>query len=294
LILSANTAQALSFDPLLNYDDASFNAQKTSSSTTVAGTGPLFEEKWVAEARSGDRNGTTTSQAEVSINQWFSNPSGSVVQTPANRNLGGSPQVNWINGIAAPFIVDYKQNLNGGTLEFKVLGTSTITPFGLTPSTDATTTFTNLSNNSTANGSPSQPTNRPRGAGLPIDSLWIRLASPNASTNITLSALTVTDSLTTLAYAPLFQSGTTGPSSTVSYLALSGITGDFTLKGNLTWNFSSVAGSTGQIPGGNSTGLTVKGFTTGYASVPVPGPLPIMGALAAFGWSRKLRKRIIH
>ena len=83
LVASGSPAQALSFNLLLNYDDASFNAQKTSSSTTVAGTGPLFEEKWVAEARSGDQNGRTTTQSEVSINQWFSNPSGSVVQPPA-------------------------------------------------------------------------------------------------------------------------------------------------------------------------------------------------------------------
>ena len=38
-------------------------------------------------------------------------------------------------------------------------------------------------------------------------------------------------------------------------------------------------------------------FTSDHPSVtvfvqPVPGPLPILGAAAAFGWSRKLRKRL--
>jgi hypothetical protein len=33
-------------------------------------------------------------------------------------------------------------------------------------------------------------------------------------------------------------------------------------------------------------------LTYAIASAPVPGPLPLFGAAAAFGWSRRLRKRI--
>lgn len=31
-----------------------------------------------------------------------------------------------------------------------------------------------------------------------------------------------------------------------------------------------------------------------YSEVPVPGPLPLLGSIAAFGWSRKLRARILQ
>lgn len=33
-------------------------------------------------------------------------------------------------------------------------------------------------------------------------------------------------------------------------------------------------------------------FTYAIATAPVPGPLPLFGAAAAFGWSRQLRKRL--
>jgi hypothetical protein len=36
--------------------------------------------------------------------------------------------------------------------------------------------------------------------------------------------------------------------------------------------------------------ITVSSIT--FKSIPAPGPLPILGAAAAFGWSRRLRKRI--
>jgi hypothetical protein len=38
-----------------------------------------------------------------------------------------------------------------------------------------------------------------------------------------------------------------------------------------------------------NTGTTVK---VNFTSIPAPGPLPVLGAAAAFGFSRKLRKRI--
>jgi hypothetical protein len=45
----------------------------------------------------------------------------------------------------------------------------------------------------------------------------------------------------------------------------------------------------------NVTGGQIQNITTNYeadAIAPVPGPLPILGAGAAFGLSRKLRQRI--
>ena len=56
-------------------------------------------------------------------------------------------------------------------------------------------------------------------------------------------------------------------------------------------------------PAGNGLfyGTAVDGGDNGFGSIfefdpsgtaPVPGPLPLMGVTAAFGWSRKLRRRI--
>jgi uncharacterized repeat protein (TIGR03803 family) len=45
--------------------------------------------------------------------------------------------------------------------------------------------------------------------------------------------------------------------------------------------------------GGANGGGTIFAFDSGVrSSNPVPGPLPLMGAGAAFGWSRRLRRRI--
>ncbi|MBL8330571.1 MAG: hypothetical protein JNJ71_17165 [Rubrivivax sp.] len=56
------------------------------------------------------------------------------------------------------------------------------------------------------------------------------------------------------------------------------------------YTFSTAGGATGfNFALGQSTG----GLSTVILSVTqVPGPLPLLGALAAFGWSRKLRKKI--
>ena len=44
--------------------------------------------------------------------------------------------------------------------------------------------------------------------------------------------------------------------------------------------------------GGNNGGGAIFEFDPGADSVPTPAPLPLMGAGAAFGWSRKLRRRL--
>lgn len=49
----------------------------------------------------------------------------------------------------------------------------------------------------------------------------------------------------------------------------------------------------GTTPVGSVYGFgTIFEFDPGADSAPAPGPLPLMGAGAAFGWSRRLRRRI--
>jgi hypothetical protein len=65
-----------------------------------------------------------------------------------------------------------------------------------------------------------------------------------------------------------------------------------------TFNGTTLAGlgftTTGLIGTWSLTGTseTIKVFIGNPASAAVPGPLPLLGAGAAFGWSRRLRKRI--
>ncbi len=52
-------------------------------------------------------------------------------------------------------------------------------------------------------------------------------------------------------------------------------------------------GAIGTFPGGNfSSNLNFFDISDSATPVRIPGPLPLLGAAAAFGWSRKLRKRI--
>jgi hypothetical protein len=60
------------------------------------------------------------------------------------------------------------------------------------------------------------------------------------------------------------------------------------------WNWESV--DTGNLEPINDTNyngnITFSQLTPANSPDPVPGPLPLMGAAAAFGWTRKLRRRI--
>jgi hypothetical protein len=60
------------------------------------------------------------------------------------------------------------------------------------------------------------------------------------------------------------------------------------------WNWSSSnLGALEPINQTNYNGaITFSQLTPANAPDPVPGPLPLMGAAAAFGWTRKLRRRI--
>jgi uncharacterized repeat protein (TIGR03803 family) len=95
-----------------------------------------------------------------------------------------------------------------------------------------------------------------------------------------------------------------GSNGTGSIFKFDSATGSITLQGSFT-------GSNGAYPfaaltaAGNGIyyGTTSNGGSNGTGSIfkfdsgvrnsnPVPGPLPLLGATAAFGWSRKLRRRI--
>ena len=56
-------------------------------------------------------------------------------------------------------------------------------------------------------------------------------------------------------------------------------------SGQYSITYSRMAFDSVTVGGGNQGTVT-------YSATPVPAPLPILGAVAAFGWSRKLRRRI--
>jgi hypothetical protein len=65
------------------------------------------------------------------------------------------------------------------------------------------------------------------------------------------------------------------------------------MNGNLVTQFSPpfiTTGGGGSLP--NSANFTDLSSTVALTQIQVPGPLPLMGVAAAFGWSRKLRKRV--
>ena len=82
------------------------------------------------------------------------------------------------------------------------------------------------------------------------------------------------------------------------------VTGDITLQDSFTgFNGNGESPFAGLTSAGNGLyyGTTSQGGTTNRGTIyafdsgvrdPVPGPLPLMGAGAAFGWSRRLRRRI--
>lgn len=86
---------------------------------------------------------------------------------------------------------------------------------------------------------------------------------------------TFADSASSMLSGNLLVSGTYLPSS-----SLSAFIGE---SGNGTWNLLFEDGAGGDPLSINSWSLTVT---------PVPGPLPLLGVGAAFGYSRRLRRRI--
>jgi hypothetical protein len=92
---------------------------------------------------------------------------------------------------------------------------------------------------------------------------------------------TFADSASSVVSGNLLVSGTYLPSS-----PLSAFIGE---SGNGTWNLLFEDGSGSDPLSINSWSLTVNAVN---APLPVPGPLPVLGAAAAFGISRRLRGRI--
>ena len=69
------------------------------------------------------------------------------------------------------------------------------------------------------------------------------------------------------------------------------------ISGGCDFNLFSFIGPTGSTPFQLSSGadsFVLSKFAPAVVNpgVPVPGPMPVVGAVAAFGWSRRLRKRI--
>jgi hypothetical protein len=79
-------------------------------------------------------------------------------------------------------------------------------------------------------------------------------------------------------------------------LALPPPPGQFTVPNNVTMDYFTTSWSMVTTPNNlfeNLQGATIAGqFGLEYVYTYVPGPLPILGAGAAFGWTRRLRRRI--
>jgi hypothetical protein len=69
-----------------------------------------------------------------------------------------------------------------------------------------------------------------------------------------------------------------------SFGSISGMLAGYTATLNYAFNGPD---SLGRFGDGNDLAITLSQTPTN-----VPGPLPVVGALAAFGWSRKIRRRI--
>jgi hypothetical protein len=123
-----------------------------------------------------------------------------------------------------------------------------------------------------------------------ITTLYIRAASqaPNGSTTAS------TTSLTSLFLDLLDANGTTvlGTTSIDSltsidgarnYITVDGVTGNFRVRGDATLSW------TGTRPERSAMSWQIK---AAYKTAEVPGPLPVLGGMAAFGWSRRLRRRL--
>ena len=90
----------------------------------------------------------------------------------------------------------------------------------------------------------------------------------------------------------VYASGTTVYAATTNGLSISTNGGssytNYTTADRLGNNF---------VRGVYASGNTIYAATDGgvsLAQLPVPGPIPVMGAGAAFGWSRRLRRRLRH
>ncbi|WP_457767408.1 choice-of-anchor W domain-containing protein [Cyanobium sp. ULC082] len=119
-----------------------------------------------------------------------------------------------------------------------------------------------------------------------IDSLYIRVASGSNSTFFitSLTNLSLSTSQGTTSIGSITANGLASGRE-VKYAVVRDLPdSDFTITGNAFFN-----GPTSPTPlrGGN---WQIKAAYTNT----VPGPLPILGGLAAFGWSRQLRRRVRH
>jgi hypothetical protein len=245
-------------------NDDNFECLKgISNSPVCTGANPVaFEESWVAEWKGP---GPTNNPNNQTINQWCTN-TGNVPGCPPNGfapsgSANGNPNVAYTaansfttpNG-SQPFSLTY--NSTTKLIEWTI-GTTKIC--NTTPSSSCVPPAFDLSRSGS------------------IDTLYIRTSSSIGSGNITQLTNLMLDG-SPLAINALASTGgvlTRG----INYLVVSGITGDFTLTG--TNSFVGAPGGNWQIKAGITPNIP-----------PVPGPLPVLGGMAAFGWSRRLRRRL--
>jgi hypothetical protein len=130
----------------------------------------------------------------------------------------------------------------------------------------------------------------------------VNVVTPGAFDNaVQAGSGTASNTITWSFPTPMIAFGADFLSASAGRLSLSG---DFDGLGLQTWvvndtiggpaGFLGVIGSVpfSSVTFGNAT-TTVDGFAIDQAYLaPVPGPLPFLGASAAFGWSRRLRRRL--
>jgi hypothetical protein len=240
LMLGVMPARAFQFELLPGFTDADFNALK---GCNPSGTSCPDASPALEENWVAEARGGDSGSAatfEQSINRWPTNAG-------PPTSSGFERQRTWTSGAPVPFTLEYTQAT--GAISYN-LGGSTLTASGFTrvpPITDLFLRTNAATQNDTQFG--------------PVSTSFSNLIFNLNPITETLDSTAVTNS------------------SVTNYARISGITGDFTLTGDVTLAW------VGTFPTQSRLDLTVKAMS-------VPAPLPLLGVAAAFSWSRKLRKRI--
>lgn len=126
------------------------------------------------------------------------------------------------------------------------------------------------------------PTSSPSSDGA-MDLGFIAFATETATTRFDLSPLSEGWAATTLAANTRYWIGVTGVGNWSYAMAPSGtgVDGEYVYYGDQTYGIDNA-----------NTPFMMQISTEALPPTPVPAPLPVLGAVAALGWSRKLRRRI--
>jgi hypothetical protein len=239
-------------------NDRNFECLKgLSNSPVCTGANPVvFEESWVAEWKGP----TGTNQT---INQWCTNNGNAsgCNYAPLGSSPNGNPNVAYGVNNPTDQTQDFTLAYNSSTklIEWTIDGQKICNTTSSNP-TNCTDPVFDLSRSGS------------------IDTLYIRTASAfGVGRSTSLTNLILNGSA--LSINTLTSSSSSSITRGINYLVVSGITGDFTLTG--TNSFVGDPGGNWQIKAGITPNIP-----------PVPGPLPVLGGMAAFGWSRRLRRRL--